>query len=184
MSTRRGGLQAGFVLALACLGLLIVGCGGGSSSSSSSPSSESASGAEPSAQFLKSKGKNTIVKFGEEASTEEREAANAVVVENLKARESGDWSTQCATLSKTGFKEIPGVKNQQNCAELLAKFARPISATKEIRKDRLSGSIAALRVKGEKGYALFHGNDGKDYALALEKENGTWKVSSVNTTEL
>lgn len=181
---RRGGLQLGFAWALLALVLIVGGCGG---SSSSSPSTtETGTGAEPSAAFLKPKGEyNTIVRFGEEASGEEREAANVVVVKNLKARETGDWATQCATLNKLGLKEIPGVPGQeQECATLLKAFAEPIAKTKEFRKDWLSGPIAALRVKGEKGYALFHGSDGKDYALALEKEDGSWKVSSVTTIEL
>ncbi len=123
-----------------------------------------------------------IVKFGKEGSAEEREAADVVVDESLKARESGDWAGQCATLNKTGMKEIPGVAGKEKeCAKLLEKFASPVSATKEIREDQLEGSIAALRVQGEKGFALFHGKDGNDYALALEKEGGAWKVSSVNT---
>jgi hypothetical protein len=184
MSTGRGGLQAGLLLGLACVALFIAGCGGGSSSTSSSSSTEAKSSAEPSAQFLKPKGKNTIPRFGEEASTEEREAANTVVVESLKARETGDFATQCETLNQTGIKEVPNAKNQKGCPAALKKFAEPLSSTKEIRKDTLSGSIAALRVKGDQGYALYHGNDGKNYALPLGKENGTWKVSSVNTIEI
>ena len=126
-----------------------------------------------------------IVKFGDEGSAEEREAANAVVVKSLEARESGDWAGQCATLNKAGMKEIPGVAGKEKeCAKLLKKFASPVSATKEIREDQLEGSIGVLRVKGDKGYALFHGKDGNDYALALEKEGGAWKVSSVNTIVL
>ena len=176
-------LRAGFAVALIGFALIVNGCGGGSSAS---PSTASGSGpaAEPSAQFLRPTGKNTIVKFGEEASAEERSAANVVVVANLKARETEDWATQCSTLNKVGLDEIPVVTGQKNCPDLLAKFARPLSATKEIRKDRLAGSIVALRVNGDKGYALFHGTDGKDYALPLEKEAGSWKVSSLNTLEI
>lgn len=183
MLTRRGGLLVGLALALVSLALIIIGCGGGSSSSDSS---ELASGAEPSAEFKDPNGvKVTIVKFGSEGSAEEREAANVVVVKSLKARETGDWAAQCATLNKVGMKEIPGVSGkEQECAKLLKKFAEPISISKEVREDQLSGSIAALRVEGERGYALFHGKDGKDYALALEMEGGGWKVSSINTIEL
>jgi hypothetical protein len=181
---RRGGLLVGLALALLSLALIVGGCGGGSSSSSSS-SSDSASGGEGSASFPTSKATIKIVKFGKEGSDDEREAASAVVAESLEAREDGDWATQCATLNKTGMKEVPGVAGKEKeCAKLLQKFASPVSATKEIRADQLEGSIAALRVEGEKGYALFHGKDGTDYALALEKEGGDWKVSSVNTIVL
>ena len=66
----------------------------------------------------------------------------------------------------------------------MKKLASPLSRTKEARKDTLTGSITALRVKGGQGYALYHGNDGTDYAVPLEKEGGTWKVSSIETKEL
>jgi len=187
MSRRRGSGQSRFVLLLvlslvACtiLALTVAGCGGGGSGSSPSPSAEG----EPSAQFLKQKSKNTIAKFGEEASAEEREEAGAVLTENLKARQAADFGTQCATLSKQGIAEIPGAKGQQNCPQALKKFAEPLSATKEVRKNTLSGPITAMRVKGSKGYALYHGNDGKDYAMPMEEEGGNWKVSSLTTVEI
>jgi hypothetical protein len=191
MSTGRGILRGSLCLALLALALLIAGCGGGSSSSSSSSSpgsstssSESSSGPEPSAQFQKHKNDKAIVKFGEEASAEEREAASAVVVESLKAREAADFKTQCDTLNMKGIKTVPKATNHSDCPAELKKLASPLSRTKEVRKDTLSGSIDALRVKGEEGYALYHGNDGKDYAVPLEKEGGTWKLSSVETKEL
>lgn len=179
MLMRRGGPQLALLLALLGLALVIAGCG-----ASSSTSSESGSGAEPSAQFLKKNGKNTIPEFGEEASAEEREAVNTVVVKNLKARQAADWATQCNTLSMKGIAEIPGAKNHQDCPTALKKLGEPLSVTKGIRTDTLSGSIAAFRIEGERGYALYHGNDGRNHALPLEKEDGVWKVGSINTIEL
>lgn len=181
-------LRFGLLLALLGLALVAAGCGGGSSSSSSSTSgstssSESGSGSEPSAQFLK-KGNNTIPKFGEESSLEEREAANAVVVESLQARQAADFQTQCETLDLKAIKEIPDAKGHEDCAAKLKKLAEPLSSTKETRTDALSGSIAAFRVKGNRGFALFHGNDGKNYAVPLEKEGGGWKISMLRTPEL
>jgi hypothetical protein len=188
MSTRDRGLRLGLLLVLACLAALLAGCGDGSSSSpssssskpsSSAPASESevGSGTEPSAQFLRKNSKNTIVKFGEEASAEEREAASAVITESYEAREAADFEAQCQTLSKKALKKIPKAKDKQACPAALKKYAEPLSATKEARKNTLSGPIAALRVKGKSGYALYHGNDGSDYALAVEKEAGAWKVA-------
>jgi hypothetical protein len=162
---------------LLVLALAVSGCGSDSSSSSTSAS-------EPSAEFLKPKGKNKIAKFGEEASEEEREAVNQVVVENLEAREAADFSTQCDTLNMRAIKEIPNAKDHRGCPAALKKLAEPLSGSKEIRKDTMSGEIAALRVKGDRGYALYHGNDGKDYAVPLEKEDGEWKVSAIVVTGL
>jgi hypothetical protein len=180
-------------LAILALTLIASGCGGGGSSSagvsssSSSPSAETDPGGEPSAEFLKKTSSTitrNIVKFGDEASVEEREAANDVAVESLEAREAADFATQCDTLTEAAIKEIPGAKNHGDCAAALKKFAEPLSESEDVRKDTLSGSIAALRVKGNRGFALFHGNDGKDYALELEMEDGAWKVGSITTTEL
>lgn len=176
MATRRT-LRLGPLLALICLGLLLAACGSGSSSSSSGNS-------EPSAQFLKQKGDEKFVEFGEEASAKEREAANVVVVRSLKARAAGEFVLQCETLNMTGIEEIPGAKNHAGCLTALTKFAQPLAGTKIIRKDTLSGSIAVLRVKGRRGYALYHGNDGNNYAVPLEKEGGTWKLSAVNMIQL
>jgi hypothetical protein len=168
------------VVLLACVAPIVSGCGSGSSSTSASESQVE----EPSAEFLKQIGNNKLVKFGEEASEDEREAANAVVVESLKARQAADFSTQCDTLSMDAIKGIPNAKNHGDCPAALKRLAEPLSGSKEIRKDTLSGSIAALRVKGDQGYALYHGNDGKDYALPLKKEHGEWRVSALVTTGL
>ncbi len=180
------GQRAGLSLALCLttLGLLVGGCGGGSSSSSATSASSSSSGSEPSAQFLKSKGDGKYAKFGSEASGSELEAANVVVVKNLKAREDGDFATQCETLSLKIITGIQGVKVRSDCATALKKLAEPLSGTKELRKDTLDGSIAAMRVKGNQAYALYHGNDGRNWAVPLEKEDGTWKVDALIMTRL
>lgn len=185
MSMWHGGPRAGLLLALVCLGLIAAGCGGGSSSSSSSSSgsTEGGSSAEPSAQFLKSKSAGKYVKFGAEASTQEREAANAVVVRNLKAREDADFATQCETLNQKTVTIIQA-KNPGNCSAALKKAAEPLTRSKVVRKDTLGGSITAMRVKGDQGYALYHGNDGKDWAVPLEKEGGSWKVGALAMIEL
>lgn len=175
-------VRVGIGMLLVVLVAVITGCGSGSSSSSSG--SPTASAAEPSAQFIKRKGDNSIAEFGEEASAEEREAANVIVVESLEARASGDFQTQCETLNKKGIEGVPGAKGQQGCVAALTKFAEPLATTKHARRDTLSGSIAALRIKGNQGYALYHGNDGNDYMLPLEKEDGAWKLSSVFSTEM
>jgi hypothetical protein len=176
---RFGNARAGMFVALLFIALFITGCGGGSSSSSSTTTSEGASAA-----FIKKGHLNVIPKFGKEAPVKEREEANVVVSKSLKAREAADFSTQCETLGRKGLEEVPGAKSAQACAAALKKYAEPLAETKEARKDTLKGSIAVLRVKGDRGYALYHGADGKDYSVPLEKENGSWKVSSLLTSEL
>jgi hypothetical protein len=182
MSTGRGGLRVSLCLALLCIGALVAGCGGGSSSSGSSSTTSSGSGTASNTRSWKDEGNPSIPKFGEEAPAEEREAVSTLVSESLEARADGDFVTQCETLSAKAIAKIPGAKNRADCATQLKRAADPLSKTKAIREDTLKGSIAELRIKGEKGYALYHGTDGQDYAIPLEKEDGNWKVGSVLVT--
>ncbi len=172
-------IQSPWVALLAasiCLGLIVAGCGGGTATSATDP--------DPSAQFIEKGHENVIPRFGKESSVEEREEASAVLTENLKARAAGAFATQCKTLNKEGVASIPEAKGKSSCPGALKKIGEPLSQTKKARKDTLTGPISALRVKGTKGYALYHGNDGKNYAMPMGKENGSWLVSAIVTTEL
>lgn len=189
MSIQRGGFRISFLLALIGLALLVAGCGGGGSSgsgssSSSASSSDPGSHPEPNAEFKTSHGGKKIVDFGEEGSLEEWEIVNAVVVENLKSREAGDWAAQCKTLSQAGIEEIRGTKKRSECPARLKEIGEPLSGTKKLRKDTLPGSIQVLRVQGNQAYALYNGNDGYDYAVPLIKEDGQWRVTKLTTIEL
>lgn len=168
--------------------VLVAGCGGGSSSPSSANSIVSESAEGGSAEFLSDEGADKYVNFGTEASSKEREAASEVLEENLLAREKADFSTQCATLSQAAIAEVVGSKKGTAalapCPAAVKKLAEPLSSSTKVRADKLGGPIAALRVKGEDGYALFHGKDQRDYAMPLSKEAGRWKVGSLVTTEL
>jgi hypothetical protein len=139
---------------------------------------------EPSAQFLDNPGAGKYVRFGVEASTQEREKAGGVVSRNLKAREAAHFGTQCETLATKAFLEVQGAEGGQSCPVVLRALAEPLAGTKKIRTDTLKGPITALRVKGDLAYALFHGSDHKDHAMAMEKEAGVWKIASIITIEL
>jgi hypothetical protein len=191
VTSRSNLLRFAALASIVGLGLLPVGCGSGSNSSGSSGTTGAAvtteNGPEASAKFL-NKADRSIVKFGKEASAAEREAASAVLTENLEAREAGDFATQCATLTTTAIEEIPGAKKsgslEDHCTAALKELATPLSQSAKARKNTLSGPITAMRVKGNVAHALYHGNDGKDYAMGLEKEDGAWKVGSIETIEL
>jgi hypothetical protein len=157
---------------------LAAGCGGSSDSGET----------EGNASFLRKGSKNKIAKFGQEADADEREAASKVLEENLQARAAGDWAAQCASLSATAIKNneasaaLEGV--QGSCAKNLESQAQPLSETKAIRTNTMTGPIAALRVKGNKAFALYHGAKGMDYAMSMEKEGDEWKVASLATQEI
>jgi hypothetical protein len=177
----------GVVLLIVLVGALLAGCGAGRSNSSS----QAAEGA--SRQFGNpegSKGKEAVATFGKEAGEAERVEASAVLTENLKARWRANFAKQCATLGKRGLEAVLGpwksadAKEIAKCAKALKAFAEPLAGSKAIRKNTLSGEIAALRVKEGQAYALYHGNDGNDYSMPMEKEGGSWKVGAILTTEL
>ena len=178
-----------FVLSVAVLALTAWGSGCGSGSAQSSPSTTSAAppGAA-SAEFLSPGSvRNSFVKFGDEAAEAERELASEVLDKNLEARAKGDFASQCATLSLVTIKEFvsSGKANPAAaCPEALKRIAEPLKETEQIRADTLEGPIAALRMKGSRGFALYHGNDKKDYAMPLIKEGGHWKVGALVPTEL
>jgi hypothetical protein len=174
------------IAAVLVVAAILVGCGGssGGSASSSAPTEEA------SKQFFDPEalkgGKEAVATFGKEASGSERAEASAVLEENLTARQAGDIAGQCATLGKRGMESVSqeSAKSPSKCVAELKKIAEPLSSTETARKDTLDGEIDAFRVGGNKAYALYHGNDGKDYAMPMEREDGSWKVGGILTIEL
>jgi hypothetical protein len=158
-----------------------AGCG------SSSSGGTSTAEAEPSAQFrVKGGGKEQTADFGSEASEAEREAASAVLEENLEARAKEDWAGQCASLAAPVVKVIKQnatfLPGKVTCARQLEQEASGVP--KSYLADTLEGHIDAFRVKGNEGFALFHGSDGFDYAMEMTKEGGEWKVNSLTTIKM
>ncbi|MGB7684774.1 MAG: hypothetical protein WBL45_03235 [Solirubrobacterales bacterium] len=158
-----------------------VGCGGDSGASATSDPS---GGAEASSSFIKPGGKNQIPKFGDEADEDEREAASAVLQESIQARAAGEWARQCETLTAGRVKRVQETGASGNCASALKIQAAPLSETQALRANTMTGPIDALRVEGDRGFALYHGRNGKDYAMPMREEDGEWKVSSLTETEL
>jgi hypothetical protein len=180
-----------------------AGCGGGDSTASDSTANDvkakeakeaeakenevelaSPSEGEPSREFLKKGSKNTIATYGSEASAKERQAASVVLAKSYKARATLDWAAQCETLSAAAKKEnseraeIQGVGGG-GCPKELKARAEPLQISKDVRVNTLKGPIDALRVKGPRGWALYHGLEGVNYAMRMEKEGGEWKVGDV-----
>jgi hypothetical protein len=186
--------QIGILMVAATLmAAFASGCGSGDSSSSTSSDSSSGNATTPSesagiASFLKKGSKNKIATFGQEASAEEREAASSVLEENLQTRAAGDWASQCSTLAAATIKkeveEAPIAQGIEGCAKQLEAQAKPLSITKGVRANTMTASIGALRVKGDKAFALYHGTKGVDYSMPMEKEGDEWKVASLTTTKL
>jgi hypothetical protein len=190
MRSRQG--ISGLLILLAVV-WLVAGCGGGSSSDADADAQRSESDGieasepgegEPSRSFLSKGDQNKIPKFGREASAKERAAASKVLEENLRAREAGNWSAQCASLTPEAIIEVKEGAVAQGvggggCAKELKARAEPLQRSKPLRVNTLTGPIDALRFKGRRAYALYHGPGGQDYAMPMEKIKGTWKVNSL-----
>jgi hypothetical protein len=169
---------AGLTVLALVAAIAMAGCGG---------SSSDANETEASKTFLKKGSKNKIATFGEEADSDEREAASEVLVENFEARETGEWAEQCSSLTAGRLKKIEEnslLGKGASCAENIKAFAEPLPESKEARENTLEGPIDALRIKGDRAYALYHGKGSKDYAMPMRLEDGEWKVGSLTTTEI
>jgi hypothetical protein len=199
---KRAQVAAYLGVLLIVVAVVATGCGGGSSAdsaataatnarpqktSSEEPTSTGGStspSGNPSSEFLKPGEKNPAVEFGKEAPDALREQVSRVVAKSLKAREKADFKTQCTTLTIEAIKQVPGADTRDGCPAGLKQLATPLSETVKARKDTLTGPIDVMRVKGKKGYALWHGNDGKDYVVPLEKEGSYWRLPSILTSEV
>jgi hypothetical protein len=180
---RTTGQLVAIVCLVAIVGLLATGCGGSSATGSSGGSSSTTT--EPSSQFFGKSAANHFSKFGDESDPAELKAAAAIVAKSLKARAAHDWAAQCSTLSPVAVKAVeenPGATKGAGCAKNLG--AQGKEAPKEILEDNLKGAVVAFRVKGTKGYALYHGTDKKDWAMPMEKAGTTWRVASLVAEEI
>jgi hypothetical protein len=173
-------------LALAMLVLAmgaVAGCGGSASSSTESSTSSARGSTAPAAGFSK---KAKPASFGEEASEEERSQASETLERNMSARAAGNFEVQCETLAAPVVEAIEeggsGAVGKKSCAETLESEAK--KAPPGLLANNLVGPIAALRVKGNRGYAVYHGKENNDYAMRMEKENGEWKVAATLTETL
>jgi hypothetical protein len=188
MPTLKNIFQPALLLLAVVAALAVAGCGGSSGSSGGTSSSGGSNTAETASKTAAFKGPASIVKFGKPAPTSELEAASKVLSENLEARASGDFAGQCSSLTGAAQGEIVGSTNPgkrtAECPKKLEELASPLKSTEEVRADTLDAPIDELRVKGSEAFALYHGNDGKNYAMPLTQEEGTWKVASIVATEI
>jgi hypothetical protein len=189
-----GGLILRSACALALLVIALSGCGGGSSGTTEAAKTEShlypwIKG--PTREFLEPGGDNVVQTFGREGTKAEREHASRVIEAWMRARAVQDWKKDCSYFSKAYDTNITddahGVTNGKvkNCPQALAYFKHEASGD---YVNNLSGPIDSLRVgvfkeQLNQGWAQYHGNDGKDWIVPLEKEGGRWKVAIASPVE-
>jgi hypothetical protein len=144
----------------------------------------------PSREFLVPGGDNVVQTFGEEAPMRERQQAFQVIAAWMEARAAQNWKKDCSYFSrayKHSLVATDAVRVTEgkvtNCPAALAYFGHLASGS---YKNNLTGPIDSLRVGGLESvegrqvigaYAQYHGNDGKDWVIPLEKEGGDWKIA-------
>ncbi len=171
------------MLGLTLLMLLLAGCGSGGDATTGSGEGEDARYYPwlkgPTREFLVPEGDNVVQTFGDEATAAEREQASRVIHAWMKARAAKDWEKDCSYMSRIYRRiltvDAHGVTDGKvkSCPEALAYFG---SAASGNFVNNLAGPIDSLRVKGKQGFAQYHGNDGRDWVVPMDKENGKWKV--------
>jgi hypothetical protein len=132
------------------------------------------------APFLAPGADNSIPTYGSQGSGSQQGEAQAALAAYLKAREAGRWGRACALMGTSVrgqvrvLAEASGRRAPQCSAALvlLAKYNPPRE-----RKNILIGSLAAFRVKGNRGFALFHGPHRQQFMMPMVREGGAWKVS-------
>ena len=164
--------------------ITIVGCGGGGSSSTdaSARSRPYPWLKGPSREFLSPHGDNVVQTFGREATKLEREQASRVIEAWMRARAAQNWAKDCSYFSRAYVHNLVATDARQvsqgrvkNCAQALAYFGHEASGS---YKHTLTGPVDSLRVGEGHGYAQYHGNDGHDWIIPVDREGSRWLVAN------
>lgn len=123
---------------------------------------------------------------GKEADSIEREAVSDLIEASQEAREDGGWMAQCFYLDEHATKEVEKTALRlgvaKDCLKILEEQDKRLPAA--AHASTLTGPIDVLRVKGDRGYAFYHGTRGKDYVIPLRKEKGEWKLDALWEQEI
>lgn len=153
----------------------MAGCGAGNSAAEGPGPS-----ARPTQEFIIPGGDNTIQYFGREGSEAERAEASDVVQAWDRTRAGRDWQGDCRYLSRSYTQTVvldarhTSKGKATNCVQALAFFGSVASGSSE---PTTTGPIDSLRVSHGTGYAQYHGRNGVDWIVPLEKEHDRWKVA-------
>lgn len=185
------------------VGVALVACGGGEEPSPDTGAGMAAQGEEggasapeasdpPAPGFRDSSGVTEIPAFGSEAPAGARRGAGAAIEAYLRAQAAGDWARACSRLSAltraTFGQLIAKLPEVDDCADALRLSVEELSKSARLYQGPVE--VAALRIKrggpaGEgAGFALFHGEDGRDYWITTRREAGEWKVVSTTPLQL
>ena len=137
---------------------------------------------EGSAPFRVKVGDNSIPDFGSEAATSDRSRAAAALAAYLTARAKGDWSAACPYLAIPVRAQLERLASAskgkvKGCAAALT--ALEAGSPPAARADVFTHGLAALRLKGGHGFALFYGPHTQQYVMPLASEGGAWRFTQL-----
>lgn len=180
------------------------GSGNSDSSSGDSDGGESQSGGGDASDFVPKKhsdsggggeqfkvkgGDNSVQEFGEEADTEEFDAAAVALHNFLDARAEGNWAAACQYMSNAVIESFEKLASQakqiedSSCGGILEKLTNP-AAAQSMKEEAEKANVGSLRIEDEQAFVIYTGIDGTVMAMPMADEDGDWKVASLAGTPL
>jgi hypothetical protein len=160
--------------------------GGDASDFTPKKHNDSGGGAE---QFKVKGGDNSIQEFGEEADSEEFDAAAAALHNFLDARAEGNWAAACQYMAGSvieSFEKLAAQAKQiedTSCGGILENLTNP-AAAQSMKEEAAKANVGSLRIEDEQAFVIYTGIDGTVMAMPMANEGGDWKVASLAGTPL
>jgi hypothetical protein len=141
------------------------------------------------AQFHRQGGDNSVQEFGQEGGGSAMESAAAVLHAYLDARVAGRWEDACSYLaadvvaSLEQFAAANGSEAQlETCPQILQTLSSGAGAAG--LRGAAEVDVGSLRVQGGRGFLLYHGPRGVDFAMPVVLEGGEWRLAAPDATPL
>jgi hypothetical protein len=141
------------------------------------------------AQFRTKGGDNSIQESGVEAGAAERERAAAALHAYLDSRVAHRWAAACEYMAASLVVALQravslsqGSTRPGGCPAILAPMSKRVPQS--LLKELAEVDVGSLRLKGDRGFLLYHGPRGKDYVMAVVREAGGWKMANLDGTAL
>lgn len=131
------------------------------------------------------KGEKSIENFGEAATGATETSIVGVFKDYFRAIIDEDPAAACEYVAanvKESLQQIAGKGRQLECAQILPQVLAPTAPT--IAHEQLSGEIKRVRVEGDRAFVVFHAPGAKLYMLALRREDGAWKATTIASSVL
>lgn len=139
-------------------------------------------------QVLRKGGDNAIQEFGQEGGGSELASAASELHAYLDARAAGRWEDACSYLaprvvaSLEQFAAARGEGRLEGCPDILQALSSGAGTAGLRAADQVD--VGSLRLQGSRGFLLYHGPQGVDFAMPVVLEAGEWKLAAPDATPL